>query len=146
MELNVERVDVWAAGVEDKSGALAGVLAGLRGAGADLDFVIARRDGEKPGRSVVFVTPLRGDREVAAGGELGFSVTNSLHSVRVEGDNAPGIGASLTEMLAAAQINLRGLSAAVIGTRFILYIALDTAEDADKAVAIFEQASILQQA
>ncbi len=146
MELNVERVDVWAAGIEDKAGALAAVLADLRDAGVDLDFVIARRDGVKPGQGVVFVTPLRGDREIAAASELGFNVTNSLHSVRVEGDNAPGIGASLTEMLAAAQINLRGLSAAVIGTRFILYIALDTAEDADKAVTILKEASILQQA
>jgi hypothetical protein len=133
MELIVERVDVWAASITDKPGALARLLKGLREAGADLDFVIARRAPEKPGTGVVFVTPLRGDREVEAATELGFNVTTSLHSVRVQGANRPGVAAELAEKLAAAGINLRGLSAAVIGTRFILYLALDTAKDASQA-------------
>jgi hypothetical protein len=38
----------------------------------------------------------------------------------------------LTEKLAAAGINLHGLSAAVIGPRVIMYISLDSAEDAAK--------------
>ena len=37
-----EHVDVWAATIEDKPGALAYVLAELREAGADLQFIIAR--------------------------------------------------------------------------------------------------------
>ena len=140
MELIVERVDVWAASINDKPGALSRVLKGLREAGADLDFVIARRAPEKPGTGVVFVTPLRGDREVAAAAELGFNVTNSLHSLRVEGDNKPGIGSELTGKLADAGINLRGFSAAVLGARFILYMALDTAEDATSAMEILKGA------
>ena len=140
MDLNVDSVDVWAASVKDKPGRLARVLAGLSEAGADLDFIIARRAAEKPGTGVVFVTPLRGDREVAAAADLGFNVTNSVHSVRVEGENKPGVTAELTEKLAAARINLRGLSVAVIGARFILYIGLDNAADAVKAVKILKQA------
>ena len=85
MDLLVERVDVWAAPIEDKPGGVARVLAGLRDAGADLGFVIARRSHEKSGEGVVFVTPIRGDRETEAAAELGFNVTNSLHSLRVEG-------------------------------------------------------------
>ena len=60
----VEHADVWAATIDDKSGALALVLAELREAGADLQFIIARR--AEPGKGVVFVTPLQGDREIAA--------------------------------------------------------------------------------
>lgn len=134
MGLIIEHVDVWAASLKDKPGSLARMLAGLRDAGADLDFIIARRAPENLGMGVVFVTPLRGDKEIAAAGELGFNVTRSLHSVRIEGENKPGIATELTEKIAAAKINLRGLSAAVIGTRFILYIGLDTAEDADEAI------------
>ena len=59
----VEHVDVWAATIEDRPGDLAHVLAELREAGADLHFIIARRT--EPGKGVVFVTPLRGDREIA---------------------------------------------------------------------------------
>ncbi len=133
MEQIVERVDVWAASIADEPGGLARVLRGLREAGADLDFVVARRAPEEPGTGVVFVAPLRGDREVDAAAELGFHVTSSLHSVRVEGENRPGVGVELTERLGDAGINLRGLSGAVIGPRFIVYIGLDSAEDAMRA-------------
>jgi hypothetical protein len=135
----VERVDVWAASINDEPGGLAKILSGLREAGVDLDFIIARRAPEKPGTGVVFVTPLRGDAEVAAAATLGFNVTSSLKSLRVEGENKPGVAAMLTERLAAAGINLHGFSAAVIGRRFILYIGLDTAEDVEKAASLLGQ-------
>ena len=134
MSLIIEHVDVWAASIDDKPGGLAQLLAGLREAGADLDFIVARRAPEKPGTGVVFVTPLQGDAEIAAAAELGFNVTSSLYAVRIEGENKPGIAAELTGKIATAKINLRGLSAAVIGTRFILYIGLNTAEDAEEAI------------
>ncbi len=140
MDLIVERVNVWAASIRDEAGGLSHLLAGLRDAGADLDFVIARRVAEKPGTGVVFVTRLRGDREVAAAARLGFNVTNSVHSVRIGGENRPGIAAEVTEKLTAAGINLRGFSAAVIGPRFIFYIGLDSAADAEKAADILQQA------
>jgi hypothetical protein len=140
MNLIIERVDVWAAPIEDKPGGLAKILSGLREAGADLDFVVARRAPEKPGSGVVFVTPLRGDAEVAAAATLGFNVTSSLQSVRIEGDNRQGIVAELAEKIAAAGINLHGLSAAVIGTRFILYLGLDTADAAIKVTQLLRKA------
>jgi hypothetical protein len=140
MDLIVERVNVWAASIRDEVGGLAHLLTGLREAGADLDFIIARRAAEKPGTGVVFVTPLRGDREVAAAAELGFNVTKSVKAVRVEGDNRPGVAAEIAEKLAAAGINLRGLSVAVIGARFIVYIGLDNSADAVKAADILKQA------
>lgn len=134
MEPIVEHVDIWAAGIEDKPGGLARVLTGLREAGADLDFIVARRSEEKQGTGVVFVAPLRGDAEIRAAASLGFNVTSNMHAVRIEGDNRPGTAADITGKLAAKGINLRGLSAAVIGTRYILYIAFDSARDAEKAV------------
>ena len=139
MDLIVKRADVWAASIRDEVGGLSQLLTGLREASADLDFIIARRTAEKPGTGVVFVTPLRGDREVAAAATLGFNVTNSVHSVRVEGENKPGVAAELTGKLAAGGINIRGFSAAVFGARFIFYIGFDTAEDAVKAVNILQQ-------
>jgi len=138
-DMIVERVDVWAAPIKDEPGGLANILAGLRDAGADLDFIVARRAPDQPGKGVVFVTPLRGDREGRAAAALGFDVTRSLHELRVEGENKPGVAAALTGKLAKAGINLRGFSAAVIGTRFILYIGLDTSEDVAKATALLKK-------
>ena len=140
MELIVERVNVWAASIKDEPSSLSRILTGLREAGADLDFIIARRAAEKPGTGVVFVTPLRGDREVAAAADLGFNVTNSVHSVRIEGENKAGTAAELAAKLAKEGINLRGLSASVSGARFVIFIGLDNAEDAVKAVNILQQA------
>jgi hypothetical protein len=139
MDLMVEAVDVWAASIKDEPGGLAGVLRGLAEAGADLDFVVARRAAEKPGTGVVFVTPLEGETVTAAAGELGFHASESIHAVRVEGDNKPGAGAEITERLAAEGLNLRGLSAGVVGTRFILFLGFDSREDADKAAKILKE-------
>lgn len=139
MNLIAEREDVWVAGMEDKPGALANKLAALSEVGADLGFIIARRSPEKPGTGVVFVTPLRGDKEVEAATEEGFAISSHLHSVRLEGNNEPGIAAKVTRKLGDAGLNLRGFSGAVIGTQFVLHLAFDTAQDAESAVALFQQ-------
>jgi hypothetical protein len=138
MALAVERVDVWAASITDQPGGLAGTLAPLAEAGADLNFVIARRAPDKPGTGVVFLTPLEGDAQTEAANQAGFTVADSLHSIRIQGDNRPGIGAEITKKLADAGINLRGLSAAVIGESFIMYLAVDTNEDAEKAMSLLQ--------
>ena len=134
MDLIVEKEDVWFASLEDKPGALAGKLTGLADAGANLDFVIARRAPEKPGMGVVFVTPLRGDAELKAASEIGFSATNRLHSVHVEGENQAGISGKITDKLAGRGINLRGFSGAVVGKRFVLHLAFDTPALQEKAI------------
>jgi hypothetical protein len=133
VDLLVEREDVWAASVDETPGALAAVLSTLSSAGADLDFIIVRRAPEKPGTGVVFVTPLRADREVRAATGVGFSVTSKLHSVRVEGPNEPGIAAKLTKAIGDAGIKLRGMSLAVLGTKFVAHFGVDSADD-EKAV------------
>jgi len=50
MELSVERVDVWAATIDDKPGGLAKLLGVLRNAGVDLQFIVAGRTPEASGK------------------------------------------------------------------------------------------------
>src|SRR6266508_1982704 len=95
-------------------------------------WMFGRRAPEEPGKGVVFVTPLQGDREIRAAADVGFNVTRRLHSVRITGRDQPGIAAELTQKLADGRINLRGFSASVIGTQFVAYVAVDTASDANK--------------
>jgi hypothetical protein len=140
MDLLVERVDVWAATIEDSPGGLATVLAALREAGADLQSIIARRAPEKPGTGVVFVTPLQGDRQIDAAAQVGFNVTRRLHSVRVMGRDRPGRAAELALKLADAGINLRGFSASVIGNQFVAYVAVDSLDDANRAIEALTKA------
>ena len=136
MDLLVEREDVWAASVDDKPGALAETLSALSAAGADLAFIVVRRAPEKPGTGVAFVTPLRGDREVRAAAAVGFAVTSTLHSVSVEGPNEPGLAATLAKVIGDAGINMRGFSAAALGTRGVVHIGVDTAADQETVVRL----------
>ena len=139
MELLVERADVWAATIPDRPGGLAEVLGALREAGANLEFIVARRTPEEPGRGVVYVTPLQGDRVIDAAAQVGFNVTRRHHHVRVTGPDKPGMAAQLTQKLAEAGVDLSGFSASVIGTQFVAYAALDSLEDAEKAMRVLEK-------
>ena len=138
LELMIDKVDVWASPLMDRSGGLAEKLEALQDAGADLQFILARRAPDKPGGGVVFVTPLQGDKEIEAAAVEGFSVTRSLQSLRVEGPDCPGIVAALLRRLADAGLSLQGLSAAVIGARFVVYVGLDSVEDAQQAKEILQ--------
>jgi hypothetical protein len=137
--LNVSRVDVWAASIEDKPGGLAEKLSVLAEAGAQLEFIVARRAPEKPGTGVVFLTPLKGAALVRAAKKIGFEKTDSLHSVRVEAPDKPGLAAQITQALAEAGINLRGLSAAALADRCVAHLAVDDAAEAAKAVRILKR-------
>jgi hypothetical protein len=136
MKMIAEHEEVWVAALDDKSEELADKLTALANAGADLDFIIQRRCHEQPGRTVVFVTPLRSHREVEVAREEGFSVSCHLHSVRVEGENEPGVAAKVTHRLAQAGLKLRGFSVAVIGERYVAHLAFDTVDAAHRAVAL----------
>ena len=45
----------------------------------------------------------------------------------------------MTQALADAGINLRGLSAAALGKKFVCYLALDKAADAAKAIRVLKK-------
>jgi len=147
MALKVSRVDTWAATIEDRPGGLARKLAALAAGGANLEMVIARRTHNKPGlpagrqagMGVVFVAPIKGARATRAAVAAGFAKAASLHSVRAEGPDRPGLGAAITRALAGAGINLRGLTAAAIGRKCVVYLAIDTAEDAARAAGILRK-------
>jgi len=136
MTLEIQKVDTWAAPLEDTPGSLAGKLSALAKGGVNLRFVIARRAPDKPGTGVVFVTPIQGAAGHRAAQAAGFEKTDSLHTVQVEGPDKPGQGARVIQTLADGGLNLRGVSAAAIGKKFICYIALDNQEEAAKAVRL----------
>lgn len=141
MAMKVGREDVWVASIEDRPGGLAGKLEALAAAGAQLEFVFARRAPDKPGTGVVFLTPIKDARQVKAAEQAGFHKSKSVQSVRVEGPDKPGLGAKFTKALAAKGINLRGLAAGVVGKRFVLHISLDSATDAAKATRVLKGVS-----
>jgi len=138
MKLKVSRVGVWAATIRDRPGGLAEKLSAISRAGANLEFVLARRAPERRGQGVVFVTPIKAGKQAKAARAAGFMKTGGLHSIRIEGRDKPGLGAKLTQKLAAARINLRGFSAAALHNRFVAHLALDTAATTKKAMTVIK--------
>jgi hypothetical protein len=134
MALDASRVDVWAGAIKDEPGGLAGVLTALADAGAELEYVMARRAPDKPGTGVVFISPVKGAKQTRAAKKAGLHKSKSIFAVKAQGRDKPGLGATITNALAEKDVNLRGLSASVIGSRFVLWLALDSAKDASKAV------------
>ncbi len=128
-----ERVDTWAASIPDRPGALAAKLKALAEGGVNLEFVVARRVGDNSGKGVVFVTPITSPKQIGAAGTAGFTKTDSLHTLRIEGTDKPGECARILAILADKGLNLRGVSAAAITNKFVCYVALDTEADAVKA-------------
>ena len=139
MKSDIRRVDVWAASIEDRPGGLAQKFDALAQAGADLEFVIARRAPEKAGTGVVFVTPIKGAKQIKAAKKADFEKTQSLCALRILATNKPGMGAKIAGLLGDAGINIRGFSGAAIGNRAVFHLAFDSAADANKAIHIIKE-------
>jgi hypothetical protein len=139
MALTVDRVDTWLVTIKDQPGALSKKLAKLADAGVNLEFIISRRAANKPGKGVVFVTPIKGATLIRAAKKAAFRKSKRLHTIRVEGSDKPGMGAKITGAIAGEDINLRGFSAAAIGRKFVCHIALDKKEDVTKVRRILKK-------
>jgi hypothetical protein len=136
MPYTVTKVDMWIGRIEDRMGGLAEKLAPLADSGADLELVIARRQRHMPGKGVVFVGPVLGAKAKNAARGAGLRKASDMVALRVEGPNKPGEGKRMTRLLADAGINLRGLSALVLGKKFIAFVAFDKDADATKAARL----------
>ena len=138
MAVEVSKIDVWFGEIPDRSGGLADKIEAVSEAGADLEFVIARRAPEKPGTGLVFLAPLRGAAQTRAAREARLEKAPNVHTVRLEGPNRRGFGAKITRVVAEAGINMRGLSGTALGRRCAVYLAFDSRADAEKARRILK--------
>jgi hypothetical protein len=136
MAYTINKVDIWSGEIADRVGGLAVKLDPLADAGANLDVVIARRQPDRPGQGVVFLGPVTGARAQKAAAAAGLSKTAELAALRVEGPNKAGECRRIARLLADAGLNLRGLSAASLGSKFVAFLAFDSAADADRAARL----------
>jgi hypothetical protein len=140
MRYTISKVDVWTRAIDDTVGSLAAVLEPLADAGVDLSFLIARRRTLVPGKGIVFLSGISGAKQSKAAAAAGLTKATDIAGLRVEGANKAGDAHHVTRLLADAGINLRGLSASVIGKKYVLILAFDNAEDAAKATKLLRSA------
>src|SRR5262249_12336354 len=136
MAYEVSKVEVWTREIDDRAGSLAATLEPLANAGVDLLFLIARRRTLVPGQGVVFLGGISGAKGAKAAAAAGLTKATDITGLRVEGANKPGDCHRVTRLLANAGINLRGVTASVIGRKYVLILGFDTADDAATATRL----------
>lgn len=133
MTFKTTRMDVWVAPIDDAPGGLARTLRAIAETGASLDCVLARREGATKGKGVLFITPLHGKEQLDNADQIGLHRASHVNTLKIEGEDHPGIGAELTRVVGEAGINLHGLTAMVMGRRFVCYASFDTLADLERA-------------
>ena len=82
-----------------------------------------------------FLTPVKGAATRKAAHSGGLASAKNIATLKVEGDDEAGLGGRISTAIADAGINLRGVSAAVIGKKFVAHFGFDSAADATKATS-----------
>lgn len=141
MKLEMKKMNAWVTTIQDKPGQLAAKLAPLSAAGANLDFVIARRSHSKAKTGLVFVSPIRGAKQTAAAKKAKFKQSKSLHGLKVIAPDKPGLGNKITQCIADAGINLRGFSGVAVNKKALFNLAFDSAADTEKANRALKKAA-----
>lgn len=136
MGFRLDRVHVWSGEVQDQAGGVARKLAALAQAGANLEYIVTRRQPDKPGTGILYVAPVTGPTQVRAARTAGLSETQVPVVLRVEGDNEAGLAHRLTQQWALAGISMQGLSMSVLANKFVGFAAFDTVADANRAAQI----------
>ena len=139
MAVTVKKIALWRGEVENKPGVLAKVLAPLAAAGADLQVVIGYPGNES--KAAIEVFPITGKRSLAGASAAGLAAS-SIPTLRIEGDNKPGLGHAITQALADAGIDLGFLVAQVVGKRYSAIIGFESEADAAKAGALIKKATV----
>jgi len=139
MKLKITRSEMWKATIDDQPGGAAAVLEPVAQAGANLEFAFARRAPDVPGKGLLFITPVKGKKVVAAAQAAGLGLAPDMHMLRIEGGDKPGTTAAIARALANAGISFRAFSATAVGRSFKGFLALDSAEDVARATAVLKK-------
>jgi len=129
----IESVDVWAGDLMNRPERLARVLEALAIAGAELEFLVARRVSERTSR--VYLAPLKGGKQKRAAADVGLVPAEGMFALRVTSKDRAGLGAEITRCVAAAGVNIRGASAATIGGRNAFYLGFRTDSERREAAS-----------
>ena len=140
MPITVKKIVLWRSEVDNKPGALASTIEPPAKAGADLKVIMGYRHPTVEGKAAIEVFPIMGKKLVAAAGAAGLGPAN-IPTLLVEGDNKPGLGYTIAQMIAAGGINIAFFVAQVIGKKFAAVIGFETEDDAKKAAPLIKKAA-----
>ena len=139
MAVTVRKITVFRAEVDNRAGALAGLLEALQAARGSLDVVMGYRVPGQHERAVIEVWPVSGKKMTQAALSVGLKASETP-TLLVLGDDRPGLGQAMARALADASINLVFLVAQVVGRRYSAVFGFESAADAERAVGLLKKA------
>ena len=139
MALTVKVITLWRREIENRPGALAGVLHPLATTKADVQVLMAYRFPGAEGRGAVELFPISGKKAAAAAADAGLTPASDIPAVIVQGSNRAGLGYRTSRAIADAGINLAFLVAQVVGTKFSAVYGFDSMTDRDRAVKLLKK-------
>jgi hypothetical protein len=140
MAVTVKKIVVWRTEVEDKPGALSGVLAPLAEVGADLQVVMGYHYHGGEHKAAIEVCPVSGKKSATAASKAGLAAS-AIPTLLVQGDNRPGLGHAIAQAIAEAGINVSFLVAQVIGTQFSAVMGFADEAASKQATALIKKAA-----
>lgn len=145
MAITVKKITLWRKDVENKPGELAGVLAPLADAGADLEVVMGTTYPGDVGKATIGVFPVKGKKSVAAA-QAGGLTAASVPALLVTGDNKPGLGRKIAQTVAEAGINIGFVIALVLGRNFSAVFGFESEAEAGKAATLIKKTATSKKA
>ncbi len=139
MSVTIKKVALWRTEVENKPGALSGVLAPLAEVGADLQVVMGYRYPGDKRKAMIEVCPVAGKKSAAAASKAGLAASTTP-TLLVQGDNRPGLGHAIARAIAEARINVTFLVAQVLDTQFSAVIGFASEAASKRAAGLIKSA------
>ena len=140
MAVTVKKLVLWRREVDNKPGTLAGALAPLAQAGANLRVVMGYALPGESRRSVIEVGPVAGKKATAAANAAGLAAS-PIPCLLVEGDDRSGLGARIARGVADQGVNLAFLVAETVGRRFSAVFGFENDADTARATAAIKAAA-----
>jgi len=140
MAVTVKKITLWRTEVDNQPGALARTIEPPAKAGADFKVIMGYRHAAAEGKAAIEVFPITGKKVMAAAGVAGLSAA-AIPTLLVEGDDQPGLGHTIAQVIAGAGINIAFLMAQVIARKFAAVIGFETEDDATRAMPMIKKAA-----
>jgi hypothetical protein len=132
MSVTIKKATLWRTEVPHERGALASALQPLAVAGAHLHVVMGYAFPGDPSRAAIEVFPVTGKRQQDAARAAGLA-PSGIACLLVQGRDRAGLGAELSEAIAAAGINVSFIMAHAIGRGFSAVFGFASEADAANA-------------
>lgn len=140
MAIAVKKVTLWRKEVANDPGVLADVLAPLAEVGANLRVVMGYGIPGQVSRAVIEVFPITGKRVIAAATAAGLSAS-PIPCLLVEGDDRPGLAASMARGIADQGINIAFVIGETVGPEFSAVFGFNSDADAAAATKAIKRAA-----